>query len=70
MIIDILKEIGDFNISVITSSSNQNLQQIKKRKIELKLDIDNIAEVLSSKEFIICATSTVLFEVMALKRDL
>ena len=65
----VLKKIDpEYKITVITSSVNKNIDKLKNKDIALLLDIDNIAEVLSSKSFIICASGGTLFEVMALKK--
>lgn len=66
-IANLLLGIDDYKITVITTSVNPNLDSLKKQNnIELLVDISNIAEVLSPKEFIICASGGTLFEVMAL----
>lgn len=58
-----------YKISVITTSVNPNLIELKQNKnIQLLIDINNIAEVLSQKRIIICASGGSLFEVMALKK--
>lgn len=58
-----------YKISVITTSANVNIQQLKKNeKIELFVDVDNIAQILSSKQLVICASGGTLFEVMALNK--
>lgn len=65
----ILKKIDPkYKITVITSHVNKNISKLKTEDIELLIDIDNIAEVLSSKSFVICASGGTLFEVMALKK--
>lgn len=59
-----------YKISVITTSANSNLQQLKRdEKIELFVDVNNIAQLLSSKQLVICASGGTLFEVMALKKN-
>lgn len=59
-----------YKVTIITSSVNPNLKQLKESKnIELLVDISNIAEVLSSKELIISASGGTLFEVLALRKD-
>lgn len=59
-----------YKITIITSSVNPNLKELKQNQnIELLVDINNIAEVLSSKEFVITASGGTLFEAMALKKD-
>jgi UDP-2,4-diacetamido-2,4,6-trideoxy-beta-L-altropyranose hydrolase len=67
---DFLLEIDDkYKVSIITTSVNPNISELAQNKnIKLLLDISNIAEVLASKELVICSTSGVLFEVMALKK--
>lgn len=69
-IANLLFEINNkYKITIITTSVNPNLEKLNQNKnIELLIDISNIAEVLSSKELIICSSSGVLFEVMALKK--
>ncbi len=60
----------NYKITIITSSVNPNLKELKKlENIELLVDISNIAEVLSSKELIISASGGTLFEVLALRKD-
>jgi len=59
----------NYKISVITSGVNPHLEELKQLSvIELLVDIDNIAETLSSHELIICASGGTLFEVMALHK--
>ncbi|OQR40712.1 hypothetical protein AS859_10020, partial [Aliarcobacter cryaerophilus] len=49
---------------------NPHLKELRKNKnIELLVDSDNIAEVLSTKELVITASGGTLFEVLALKKD-
>lgn len=69
-IADYLFEINtSYQISIITSKVNPHMEELKRRKdIDLLVDISNIAEVLSSKEFIITASGGTLFEIMALKK--
>lgn len=58
-----------YKISVITTSVNPHLKELTLNKnIELLIDIENIAEVLSTKEFVICTSGGTLFEIMALKK--
>lgn len=58
-----------YKISVITTAVNPHLKELKENKnIELLVDIDNIAEVLASKELVITASGGTLFEVLALKK--
>lgn len=60
----------NYKITIITSSVNPNLKELKQLKnIEMLVDIPNIAEVLITKELIISASGGTLFEVMALKKD-
>lgn len=60
----------NYKITVITSRVNPHLKELEESKrIELLVDISNIAEVLSSKEFIISASGGTLFEVLALRKD-
>jgi UDP-2,4-diacetamido-2,4,6-trideoxy-beta-L-altropyranose hydrolase len=59
----------NYKITLITSSVNPNLQELKKPdNTEILVDIDNIAQVLSSKELVICASGGTLFEVLALQK--
>lgn len=59
-----------YSVSIITSSVNPYIEELRQRAdIKLLVDIDNIAEVLSSKEFVIVASGGSLFEVMALKKN-
>jgi UDP-2,4-diacetamido-2,4,6-trideoxy-beta-L-altropyranose hydrolase len=59
----------NYQISIITSYVNPHIDTLKnKHSIEVLVDIDNIAEVLSSKQFVVCASGGTLFEVMALKK--
>ena len=67
-IVDLLLEINNkYKITVITTSVNPNIDKLNP-KLEILIDISNIAEVLSYKELIICSSSGALFEVMALKK--
>ncbi len=67
-IVDLLLEINNkYKITVITTSVNPNIDKLNP-KLEILIDISNIAQVLSSKELIICSSSGALFEVMALKK--
>ena len=67
-ITDLLLEINNkYKITVITTSVNPNIDKLNP-KLEILIDISNIAEVLSYKELIICSSSGALFEVMALKK--
>lgn len=68
---DFFLEIDDkYKVSIITTSVNPNISELYKNKnIELLVDISTIAEVLASKELVICSTSGVLFEIMALKKN-
>lgn len=60
---------SNYKITVITTSVNPYLKSLKKLKnINLLIDIDNVAEVLSSKEFVVTASGGTLFEVMSLKK--
>ncbi|XOB62018.1 UDP-2,4-diacetamido-2,4,6-trideoxy-beta-L-altropyranose hydrolase [Campylobacterota bacterium DY0563] len=60
---------SSYKITVITTRVNPYLESLKKLKnINLLIDIDNIAKVLSSKEFVITASGGTLFEVMALRK--
>lgn len=69
-IANLLFEINNkYKITIITTSVNPNLEKLNQNKnIELLIDISNIAEVLSSKEIIICASGGTLFEVLAIKK--
>lgn len=59
-----------YKVTIITSSVNPNIKELKQSgNIELLVDISNIAEVLSSKEFVICASGGTLFEVLSLRKD-
>ena len=58
-----------YKVSVITTRVNPHLKELRKNKnIELLVDSDNIAEVLSTKELVITASGGTLFEVLALKK--
>lgn len=67
----LLKEIDDsYLITIITTSVNPNIQELKSEKFfNLYIDINNIAEILSSQSLVICASGGTLFEVMALKKN-
>ena len=69
-IADLLLEINKkYKITIITTSANQNLKELKQSKnIEVLVDINNIANVLSSKSLVITASGGTLFEVLALKK--
>jgi len=66
----LLKSINPkYKITVITTSVNKNISQLKKEKdITLLVGIKNIAKILSKHSLIICASGGNLFEVMALKK--
>ncbi|WP_320035355.1 UDP-2,4-diacetamido-2,4,6-trideoxy-beta-L-altropyranose hydrolase [Halarcobacter sp.] len=65
----LLKIDNKYKISIITSNVNIHLEELKKNlNVKVLVDIDNIAEVLSSKEFVISASGGTLFEVLALKK--
>lgn len=66
----ILKTIDvGYKITIITTSSNQNIDLLKKNKsLTLLVDINNIAEILSQHSFIISASGGSLFEIMALQK--
>ncbi len=58
-----------YKITIITTSANQNLKELKQSKnIEVLVDINNIANVLSSKSLVITASGGTLFEVLSLKK--
>lgn len=69
-IADLLLEINKkYKITIITTSANQNLKELKQSKnIEVLVDINNIANVLSSKSLVITASGGTLFEVLSLKK--
>ena len=56
-----------YKITIITTSVNPNIDKLNP-KLEILIDISNIAEVLSYKELIICSSSGVLFEVISLRK--
>ncbi|PLY06366.1 MAG: hypothetical protein C0625_09515 [Arcobacter sp.] len=65
----LLKLNNNYKISIITSKVNIHQKELKQKKgVEILIDIDNIAEVLSSKDFVITASGGTLFEVLALKK--
>ena len=65
----LLKINAQYKISIITTSVNQNLKKLQTLKnVNILVDIDNIAETLSSAEFIITASGGSLFEIMALNK--
>ncbi|WP_165786820.1 UDP-2,4-diacetamido-2,4,6-trideoxy-beta-L-altropyranose hydrolase [Aliarcobacter cryaerophilus] len=67
-IADLLLEINNkYKITIITTSVNPNIDQLNP-KLEILIDISNMAQVLSYKELIICSSSGALFEVMSLKK--
>lgn len=67
-ITDLLLEINNkYKITVITTSVNPNIDKLNP-KLEILIDISNIAEVLSYKELIICSSSGALFEVISLRK--
>jgi UDP-2,4-diacetamido-2,4,6-trideoxy-beta-L-altropyranose hydrolase len=69
-IADLLLEINKkYKITIITTSANQNLKELKQSKdIEVLVDINNIASVLASKSLVITASGGTLFEVLSLKK--
>jgi UDP-2,4-diacetamido-2,4,6-trideoxy-beta-L-altropyranose hydrolase len=69
-IADLLLEINKkYKITIITTSANQNLKELKQSKdIEVLLDINNIASVIAPKSFVITASGGTLFEVLSLKK--
>jgi UDP-2,4-diacetamido-2,4,6-trideoxy-beta-L-altropyranose hydrolase len=69
-IADLLLEINKkYKITIITTSANQNLKELKQStNIEVLVDINNIANVLSSKSLVITASGGTLFEVLSLKK--
>jgi UDP-2,4-diacetamido-2,4,6-trideoxy-beta-L-altropyranose hydrolase len=69
-IADLLLEINNkYKITVITTSVNPNLKELKENpNIELLLDINNMASVLGSKSLVITASGGTLFEVLSLKK--
>ena len=69
-IADLLLEINKkYRITVITTSVNPNIKELKENKdIELLVDIDNMASVIASKSLVITASGGTLFEVLSLKK--
>ena len=58
-----------YKITIITSGVNPHLEELQANPhTEVLVDIANIAEILSSKELVICASGGTLFEVLALKK--
>jgi len=58
-----------YKVSIITTSVNPNLKKLQNiQKINLLVDIKNVAQTLCKQELIICASGGNLFEVMALKK--
>lgn len=58
-----------YKITVITTSVNPNLKELKENSnIELLVDINNIASVLASKSLVITASGGTFFEVLSLKK--
>lgn len=65
----LLLNIDDYKITIITTSVNPNLNSLEEEpNIELLVDIQNIADVLNQKEFVVSASGGSLFEVMALDK--
>jgi UDP-2,4-diacetamido-2,4,6-trideoxy-beta-L-altropyranose hydrolase len=69
-IADLLLEINKkYKITVITTSVNPNIKELKENKnIELLVDINNMASVIAIKSLVITASGGTLFEVLALKK--
>ena len=69
-IADLLLEINKkYKITVITTSVNPNINELKENKnIELLVDINNMASVIATKSLVITASGGTLFEVLALKK--
>jgi UDP-2,4-diacetamido-2,4,6-trideoxy-beta-L-altropyranose hydrolase len=69
-IADLLLEINNkYKITIITTRVNQNIKELKENvNIKLLIDIDNIAQILSTQSLVITASGGTLFEVMALKK--
>ena len=69
-IADLLLEINKkYKITVITTSVNPNIKELKENKnIELLVDINNMASVIATKSLVITASGGTLFEVLALKK--
>lgn len=58
-----------YKITVITTSVNPNLKELKENfNIELLVDINNIASVIASKSLVITASGGTFFEVLSLKK--
>jgi UDP-2,4-diacetamido-2,4,6-trideoxy-beta-L-altropyranose hydrolase len=58
-----------YKITVITTSVNPNLKELKENSnIELLVDINNIASVIASKSLVITASGGTFFEVLSLKK--
>lgn len=58
-----------YKITVITTSVNPNIKELKENKnIELLVDINNMASVIATKSLVITASGGTLFEVLALKK--
>lgn len=58
-----------YKITVITTSVNPNLKDLKENSnIELLVDINNIASVIASKSLVITASGGTFFEVLSLKK--
>lgn len=67
-IADLLLEINNkYKITIITTSVNPNIDKLN-LKLEILIDISNIAEVLSFKDLIVCSSSGALFEIMSLRK--
>gem|GEM_PF-968450 len=59
----------DYRLTLLSSSSNPQIEQLAALDgCRLLVDCDQVAQILAAQEIIICSTSTLLFEVMALKR--
>ena len=69
-IANLLLEINDkYKITIITTSANPNIKKlIQNENIKNLVDINNIAEILASKSFVITASGGTLFEVLSLKK--
>lgn len=69
-IADLLLEINNkYKITVITTSVNSNIKELKENhNIELLVDINNIASILKSKSLVITASGGTFFEVLSLKK--
>ena len=69
-ITDLLLEINKkYKITVITTSVNPNIKELKENKnIELLVDINNMASVIATKSLVITASEETLFEILALKK--